>query len=99
MERPRSVGLAWYEPGDYTRIREAIPESGLPESYAAWQMSALQIEREVASSGVAVLRVRIEPDSFLAWCRARGAAPDAAARAAFVRETHEAGGTDAAASA
>jgi hypothetical protein len=92
MERPRSVGLAWYEPDDYPRIREAAPESGLPESYATWQVSALQIEREVARSGVAVVRIRIEPEAFLAWCRARGTAPDAKARAAFVRETHEAGG-------
>ena len=92
MERPRSVGIAWYEPGDYPRIREAAPDSGLPESYATWQMSATQVEREVSRSGVAVARIRIEPEAFLAWCRAKGTAPDAAARAAFVRETHEAGG-------
>ncbi|WP_245291333.1 hypothetical protein [Methylobacterium aquaticum] len=92
MERPRSVGLAWYEPGDYPRIREAMAESGLPESYAAWQMSATQIEREVARSGVAVVRIRIEPEPFLAWCRDRARVPDGAARAAFVREAHEAAG-------
>ncbi|MET7244614.1 hypothetical protein ABZT49_14720 [Methylobacterium sp. EM32] len=92
MERPRSVGIAWYEPGDYPRIREAMAESGLPESYATWQMSATQVEREVSRSGVAVARIRIEPEAFLAWCHAKGTAPDAAARAAFVRETHEAGG-------
>lgn len=91
MERPRSVGIAWYEPGDYARIRE-MAESGLPESYAAWQMSATQVEREVSRSGVAVARIRIEPEAFLAWCRAKDTAPDAKARAAFVREMHEAGG-------
>ncbi|MFH6786422.1 MULTISPECIES: hypothetical protein [Methylobacterium] len=92
MERPRSVGIAWYEPGDYPRIRAVMADSGLPESYATWQMSAVQVEREVARSGVAVARIRIEPEAFVAWCDAKGLAPDAKARAAFVRETHEAGG-------
>ena len=86
MDRPRSVGIAWYEPGDYPRLLEAMAESGLPASYATWLMSATQVEREVARSGVEVRRVRVEPEAFLTWCRARGDAPDAKARAAFVQE-------------
>ncbi|TNC12351.1 hypothetical protein FF100_16105 [Methylobacterium terricola] len=95
MERPRSVGIAWYEPGDYPRLRAVMADAGLPESYATWQMSAIQVEREVSRSGVAVARVRIEPEAFLAWCGERGVPPDAKARAAFVREAHEAQGSDA----
>ncbi|KMO29422.1 hypothetical protein VQ02_29690 [Methylobacterium variabile] len=85
MDRPRSVGIAWYEASDYPRIREVMEEAGgLPESYAAWLMSATQVEREVSRSGVAVVRVRLEPDAFLAWCRARGVVPNAKARTDFV---------------
>ncbi|TGD96053.1 hypothetical protein [Methylobacterium nonmethylotrophicum] len=83
MERPRSLGLAWYEPGDYPRILEVMEDSGLPASYAAWLMSATQVEREVSRSGVAVVRVRLEPETFLAWCREKGFAPNAKARAEF----------------
>ncbi|MBK3398872.1 MULTISPECIES: hypothetical protein [Methylobacterium] len=91
MDRPRSVGIAWYEPGDYPRILEAMADSGLPGSYATWLMSATQVEREVARSGVEVRRVRIEPEAFLEWCRAQDRAPDAKARAAFVQDAQARG--------
>ncbi|MEH3148001.1 MAG: hypothetical protein PGN34_22285 [Methylobacterium frigidaeris] len=87
MERPRSVGIAWYRAGDYARLREAMEDSDrLPASFEAWRASAEQVEREVSRSGVAVIRVTIEPDAFLDWCRNSGATPNGSARARYANE-------------
>lgn len=87
MARPRSVGMAWYQPEDYPRLRAVVSDADrLPLSYEGWVVSAQQLEREVIRSGVAVVRVRIVPNEFLAWCAARGVPADGAARARFANE-------------
>ncbi|WP_298958388.1 hypothetical protein [uncultured Methylobacterium sp.] len=87
MERPRSVGMAWYRAEDYARLREVVEDAArLPASFEAWRASAEQVEREVARSGVAVVRVTVEPEAFLAWCRHHDQAPNGAARSRYANE-------------
>lgn len=87
MERPRIVGMAWYEAEDYGRLRAVMQDADrLPASYEGWVISAEQLEREVTRSGVSVIRVRLTPDAFLAWCAARDLSPNGAARARFATE-------------
>ncbi|WP_407530665.1 hypothetical protein [Methylobacterium oryzisoli] len=88
MERPRRVGMAWYRPEDYTRLRELMQDADrLPDSYDAWRISAEQVEREVTRSGMAVIRVLITPEEFVAWCKERGVQADATARSRFASES------------
>ena len=87
MERPRRVGMAWYEADDYSRLRAMMQDADrLPARHEGWLISAEQLEREVARSGVAVVRVRLTPDAFLAWCEARELPADGAARARYASE-------------
>lgn len=58
----------------------------LPASYEGWVISAEQLQREVARSGVEVVRVRLTPDAFLAWCAARDLLANGAARARYANE-------------
>ena len=86
-ERPRRVGMAWYRAEDYPRLRALVQDADrLPLSYDGWVVSAEQLEREVTRSGVAVVRVELRPDAFVAWCAQRDLAPDGAARARFANE-------------
>lgn len=90
MTRPRHVGLPWYRPEDYARLRDLLADgSRMPAAYVTWQMSAEQIEREIVRSGVAVARVLIEPEAFAAWCVRHGSALDGAARSRFAAEAIE----------
>ncbi|GJD52496.1 hypothetical protein OPKNFCMD_5262 [Methylobacterium crusticola] len=88
MDRPRSVGMPWYRAQDYSRLLEVMEDADrLPGSHEAWRLSAEQVEGEVKRSGVAVVRVVIEPDGFVAWCTAHGLRANAASRARFANES------------
>jgi hypothetical protein len=90
MERPRRVGMAWYRPEDYDRLRATLADGAkLPASYDAWRISAEQVEATVSQSGVAVLRVQVEPEAFATWCEQHGLATDGAARARYANEAAE----------
>ena len=90
MERPRRVGMAWYRPDDYDRLREILVDGAkLPASYDMWRISAEQVATTVSQSGVDVVRVTLEPDVFAAWCGARGLTTDGTARARFANEMAE----------
>ena len=84
MDRPRAVGMAWYDRPDYARIRDMmVDRERLAATYDAWLASAEQVAGEIERSGVTVERVRLRPDEFGAWCAARGLPCDGAARAKF----------------
>lgn len=79
--------MAWYEAEDYSRLRAMMQDADrLPAHYEGWAISAEQLEREVARSGVAVVRVRLTPDAFLTWCAARDLPANGAARARYASE-------------
>ena len=87
MDRPRRVGLPWYEPQHYALLRQILSDGAkLPVHYEAWRVSTEQVEQVVQSSGVDVIRVPIEPDAFTAWCERRDSAMDSAARTRYAEE-------------
>lgn len=87
MDRPRSVGLPWYAAEDYEALRGELADGAtLPPLYETWRIATEQMEREVARSGVEVIRVPIEPATFTAWCERNGRQSDGRARAQFAAE-------------
>lgn len=87
MDRPRRVALPWYRAEHYDALRTRLADGGkLPERYETWLFSTEQVEREVRRSGVEVVRVTIEPDTFLAWCARAGLSSDGAARSRYATE-------------
>jgi hypothetical protein len=87
MDRPRSVGLPWYEAESYAALRASLADGDkLPPLYETWRIATEQMEREVQRSGVSVVRVPIAPDAFADWCARAGLSPDAAARARYAAE-------------
>lgn len=84
MDRPRRVGLPWYDLEQYEALRASLVDgSKLPPEYETWRIATEQMEREVQRSGVEVMRVPIEPEAFGTWCEASGLPRDAASRSRY----------------
>lgn len=87
MTRPRRVGLPWYAPEHYEALRASLADGPrLPPRYETWRIATEQMEREVQRSGVAVVRVPIEPAAFAAWCADSGVPADGPGRARYAAE-------------
>lgn len=82
-----AIGMVWYLRKDYRRIVE-IMEDGeqFPPSFDAWLGLAQMLETKLSDCGLSILRVTIEPETFLAWRAARGLPADAALRDLFASE-------------
>lgn len=82
-----AIGMAWYLRKDYRQIVE-IMEDGeqFPPSFDAWLGIAETLETKFSDCGVSVIRVTIEPETFLAWRAACGLPADAALRDLFASE-------------
>lgn len=90
MDRSRRVGLPWYPSEHYDALRQSLSNGDkLPAQYEAWRVSTEQVEREVQRSGVEVVRVPIEPDTFTAWCERTSSLADGSARARYAAEALE----------
>lgn len=87
MNRPRRVALPWYAAEHYDALRQSLSDgANLPARYEAWLISTEQVECEVQRSGVEVVRVPIEPDTFAAWCEDAGLPADGLARVRYATE-------------
>jgi len=79
------VGAYWIEQADYPAVVQMFDDgSKMPRTWAEWLKIAEEMEKGLKAYGHVVMRVRIEPAAFAAWCAAQGTAPGRAARKAFV---------------
>lgn len=66
---PSVVAIPWYTLTAYKScLGIFFDREDLPSTFEKWNERALGVERELRSKGSNVLRVYIEPDSFVAWC-------------------------------
>ena len=83
----RSVGVPWYGREDYPRILAVMEDADtLAPTYEEWLMAAENNQAEARRVGVEVVRVPIEPDTFVRWCADRGSPRTRASRVEFVNE-------------
>jgi hypothetical protein len=83
----RAVGIVWYRQADWPRLRTLLPDADkLPDTYAEWLASAESLMAQLKRDGITAERVLLDPDSFSAWCAARGLPLDAQARSQYVSE-------------
>lgn len=83
----RAFGIPWYDREDYRRILDIMKDADvLPATYEKWRYRADKVARDIERSGGVVIRAKIDPDAFLAWCAARRLNVDAEARATFANE-------------
>lgn len=80
----QAIGIAWYREADYERLRSIFIDShALPDTFEKWQQKAEQIRKTQIQQGRIVIQAYIDPDTFPAWCAARGHKVDASGRMAF----------------
>ena len=80
-----AVGAYWIEEADYPALLKLFDDRNtLPPNWAAWRKMAEEMEQGLKAYGHPVMRVRIEPASFAAWCAAHGTTTGRQGRKAFV---------------
>lgn len=81
------IAVAWYNRKTFDRIRQFEPDGGgLQDTFEDWLKDAQRVVLELAMRGIRIERINVDPDTLLAFCRAREIKSDSAARAAFVVE-------------
>jgi hypothetical protein len=80
-----AVGIYWIEETDYPALLTIFDDGAtLPSTWREWLKMAQEMENGLKAYGHPVLRVRIDPASFPAWCAAHGTTPGRQGRKAFV---------------
>ena len=87
-EKPlRAVGAYWIEEADYPAALRVFEDGGtLPQNWKEWLRIAEEMEKGLKAYGHPVMRVRIDPAAFAAWCAAHGTTPGRQGRRLFVAE-------------
>lgn len=82
------AGLAWYKREDYSRIIQIMSDRHLlPNDFDIWLRKAEKGANELRAQGYTVVKVYVQPDEFLVWCKSVGLDVNATARikyAAFI---------------
>ena len=87
MTTPVPIALPWYQREDYPVLLALFSDPDkLPTTFDAWLEHAKQVEKQFQAAGFAVVRIRIRPASFAAWCNERNVLPDQHARLSFAND-------------
>ncbi len=82
-----AVGAYWIEEADYPAALKIFDDGNtLPRTWEEWRKIAEEMEKGLKAYGHPVLRVRIVPATFPAWCTAHGTTPGRKGRKMFVAE-------------
>jgi hypothetical protein len=85
VKNARVIGIAWYERETYAEVRGIMEDSEvLPREYDHWLRSARSVMQLEQARNSEVIKAAIDPDAFVAWCRATGQRADVRARTRHV---------------
>ena len=69
----RAVGVVWYREADWPRLRAQFADADkLPDTYPEWLASAEALLAQLRRDRIPAESVPLDPDTFSAWCAARG---------------------------
>lgn len=81
----RAIGAYWLDEADYPTARQIFDDGNtLPRTWQEWLKIAEEMEKGLKAYGHPVMRVRIDPTAFAAWCAANGTTPGRPGRKLFV---------------
>jgi hypothetical protein len=79
------VGIYWIEEQDYPALLRIFADGDrLPRNWSEWRKMAEEMEKGLKAYGHVVMRVHIDPDVYLEWCKAHGTSAGGAGRKKFV---------------
>jgi hypothetical protein len=78
-------GVFWYrDEATYLRFREIIEDKErLASPYDAWAIKAQKVINDKAKQGVFLIKIKADPDEFIAWCKINSRPLDSPARMEF----------------
>jgi hypothetical protein len=80
-----AVGVYWIEEADYPAVRALLEDGAtLPPTWAEWLKMAEEMKKGLEAYGHPVMKVRIDPATFPAWCAAHGTTPGRQGRKLFI---------------
>ncbi len=83
-----SVGVAWYLADQWELLRERADDPEvLVERYEDWVEQADRMVALFKSQGMRVVKVEVDIEEVVAWCKAGGRPFDSKARAEYASET------------
>ena len=78
---PVVVGVAWYSPSQWKRLREVSADPNqLEQTHHEWVATYERTTRELAAQGLTVVKAPIAVSELEKWCRERNLTIDGAAR-------------------
>ena len=78
------IGIAWYEPSEWSQLRAIAPDrADLETTHAEWLAIAEKGLADLRTAGYRPHRVPVKVAALQAWCDAIGCSPDADARAEY----------------
>jgi hypothetical protein len=82
---PPAVGAYWITEEDYPALLKIFNDGHrMPGTWKEWLKMAEEMERGLKAYGHIVMRVRIDPNTYLAWCAAHDTSPGSEGRKKFV---------------
>ena len=94
-EKPRPVsGVAWYSREQWALLRSVASDvHDLEETFDEWIEYASRTFKGIRDTGIDLVKVDVDVDELILWCKKKGCPVDAEARTAFVihklKERHE----------
>jgi len=84
---PLKVGMAWYRPEQWGRLRQISDDvNDLEETYEEWLSIATQKLAELQALGMEIEKVEIDINELQAYCNNQAAPVNAKSRAEFVTD-------------
>ncbi|MBZ5535637.1 MAG: hypothetical protein LAO31_06745 [Acidobacteriia bacterium] len=90
-EEKKDVGVTWYRPEQWERLRElAVDPEIIENTYEEWALMAEEKMGELLRAGIEVWKTPVAVEEFRAWCERQRLPLNGYARARFVaQKLHE----------
>lgn len=78
------LGVAWYMPEQWKRLREVSEDrSEIEDTFEEWQVNAEKGIRLMQSQGIIPEKVLLDVEKFLAWCSEKALPPNGESRSEY----------------
>ena len=82
-----AVGVGWYTAENWTRVKATAADAEKFEAtFEEWTLMAEEALTEVTGAGISPVKMHIDAEELLEWCRMHDKPNDSATRAAFVAD-------------
>lgn len=86
-EEEKNIGVAWYRPEQWERLRElAVDPEVIENTYEEWAHMAEEKIGALLRAGIEVWKIPVDVEELRAWCEKQGLPLNGYARAKFVAQ-------------